>query len=241
TSSAGPPTSVFYHASNKALPTSVSPQMTMMAPLWGDWELRTTGDSTKMFIRAVNDTFYISVYNLAYKGTSGNIRATFQIVWSRLDSSVTYEYKSFDGSYQGMSAAQFIQNSVTIGLQDNLSVWGTTYLDRGTYNATSASSLYAQNLHNGLAVKFLRRMDNTVRIKSINTPPNDHYELTANNMSPSATAENLSNGAYYVYVTNTIKNLTTGVDVYSRTDSVFLTSGTSGSVTTATFIPNSCG
>jgi hypothetical protein len=215
---------------NAAFPNS-GLHAAVAAPLWGDWEFRTTGDSSKVFVRAVADSFYVSYYNLALKGTNGKIRATFQATFTDLDSSVTFHYRSFDGSIGAQSAAQIIQNKCTIGVQNSGGVYGTTYLDRGQYYATSNSSAYAQNLHNQLAVKFIRRQRNLLRVTAITSPASDHYELTSGSVTPAVTIQNLSDSDGWIMVQTVIRNVGTNTGLSSRLDSIFLNHGSSGTLT----------
>jgi hypothetical protein len=215
----------------------------MAAPLWGNMEFRTTGDSSKVFFRIVSDSVYISFYNLALAGTNGQIRATFQVVFCDQDSSVTFNYRSFDGSLNGVSAAQVLQNRITIGVQNNQAIYGVNYLDRGIYYAQSnAGPSYAQNLHNHLAVKFLRRVDNQVRVRSIATPPSWNYEYNTNSITPSAVVENLTLHKDTVVVNFHIYNLLTGSQVFDGIDTETIDNGGTTTFTSrTTYTPSACG
>jgi hypothetical protein len=111
----------------------------LVAPLWADWEFRTSGDSSKVFVRVTSDSFYVSWYNLGLKGTNGQVRATFQVAFSNSDSSITFTYKSFDGSFGGVSAAALIQSVATIGLTD-VNGDAAMYLHKGYYFATNPAT-----------------------------------------------------------------------------------------------------
>ena len=76
------------------------------AALWTDLEFRAFGDSSKVYYRMTTDTCYVSYYDAFLKGTNGKARATFQIVFCRTDSSVTYMYRSFDGDVCGTPAVK---------------------------------------------------------------------------------------------------------------------------------------
>jgi hypothetical protein len=195
-------------------------------PLWCDLELRTSGDSSKIYYRVTTDTCYVSFYNMFLRGANGRARATFQIVYIRPDSSVTFMYRSFDGGVDGESAAAMFQRLATVGVQDSANTYASVYLDRGVYYARSlSSSAYEQPLHNGLAVLFLRAPANIVRMNSINTPSSDHFEFSASSFSPKVTFENLGSTSRTIYISNTITNVTTGSVIYSRLDSAFVASG----------------
>ncbi|HJW28750.1 MAG TPA: hypothetical protein VJ508_05805, partial [Saprospiraceae bacterium] len=142
-----------------------------VAALWADMELRTTGDSSKIFYRLTPDTCYITYYNLALKGTYGKVRTTFQVAFVNSDSSVQINFRSFDGEFCGEPAAKIFQRLATIGCQaPNGQTW-TNYLDRGRYHAVSfGSSIYAQDLHDQLAVKFIRVPGNMIRIRAFANP-----------------------------------------------------------------------
>ncbi len=193
----------------------------IICPLWGDMEFRTTGDSSKVFYRMTTDSCYVTYYNLALKGTNGNVRATFQVVFCKLDSSITVNYKSFDGSSNAASAAEVLQNEVTIGVQNHQAIYATMYLDRGTYYAKTYGSLnYAKPLHNSLAVRFIRVIPDFVRIKSIDFPPTDRYEMISNSFQPKATVENWTDQDLWITVNYKVVDLTTGTGIYNRTDSI---------------------
>jgi hypothetical protein len=208
---------------NLPMPTDPSVgHVAMMCPMWGDLEFRTTGDSSKIFYRMTTDTCYVTYYNAFLKGTNGQCRVTFQAVFSRGDSSVQFNYRSFDGSFAGQSAALLFEKLCTIGVQNHQSVWGSTYLYNGDYYAKSYSSAtYAQDLHNNLAVKFLRvDQANFIRLNSIDWPPYDGYEMINNQMQPKVTFENMTSQDRKIYVINKVVDLSTGVPIYNRTDSV---------------------
>lgn len=193
----------------------------IVCPLWGDMEFRTTGDSSKVFYRMTTDSCYVTYYNLFLKGTAGAVRATFQVAFSKKDSSITINYKSFDGSFNAATAAFVFQNEATIGVQNYQAVYASMYLDRGTYYAKSyGSSLYAQPLHNGLAVKFIRVIPNFIHVKSIDFPPTDRYEMLNNSFQPKVTVENLTSQDHYITVNNKVADLSNGNIIYNRTDSI---------------------
>lgn len=211
---------------NTAIPTSASSLFRgFLAPLWGNMEFRHGGDSSKVMYRMnpAKDSFYVTYYNLFLNGTNGQVRATFQVVIAKPDSSVSFNYRSFDGSFAGVSAAAMFQRMATIGVQNLQGIWGTCYLDRGNYYAKSYSSqIYAKDLHAGLCVKFFPWVPNFVKLKSIDFPPYDGYEVSSQNFTPQATIENLKSQSRTVYYQNKIMNLVTGQQVYSRTDSFVL-------------------
>jgi hypothetical protein len=213
-------------ANNTTIPTGgTAPFRGFIAPLWGNMEFRHTGDSSKVFYRmnSAKDSFYVTYYNLFLNGTNGNVRATFQVIIAKADSSVSFNYRSFDGSYAGVAAAAMFQRMATIGVQNIQGVWGTCYLDRGNYLARSYSSqIYAKDLHTGLCVKFFPWVPNFIRMKTIDFPPNDGYEVSSQNFTPVVTIDNLKSQSRTVYFQNKIINLVTGAQVYSRTDSFVL-------------------
>lgn len=207
---------LFSGAKNSTLPNTSNGAS---FPLWSDLELRT--DTSKIYYRTVNDTCYVSFYNIGMKGTNGRIRATFQIVYSRLDSSITFQYRSFDGVIDGDSSERIFERSSTIGVQDSAGVDASMYLNRGAYYAGSfAGSQYEKPLHDGLAVKFFQESRNIIRIVSIDNPPNNNYELTSTTLSPSLTIENLSDTTRTAYVSYLVTNTITGAQVYIRNDSI---------------------
>ncbi|MEP7233821.1 MAG: hypothetical protein ABI778_00870, partial [Ignavibacteriota bacterium] len=207
---------------NQAMPAGfIDTFQAIVCPLWGDMEFRTAGDSTKVFYRMTTDSCYVTYYNLALKGTNGNVRATYQIVFAKADSSITFNYRSFDGSYNGTPAAQVFQNEVTIGVQNHQTIYATMYLDRGTYYAKSASSAaYAKPLHTSLAVKFIRVIPNLIQMKSIDVPANDRTEMTSNTLTPKVTVENFTSQDHFVVINIKIIDITTGSTFYNRTDSI---------------------
>lgn len=206
-------------AANAALPQSL---FSMLCPLWADLELRATGDSSKVFYRVTTDSCYVSFYNMALKGSNGRIRATFQIIFARSDSSITMQYRSFDGSIDGVSAASIFQRLATIGVQDTLGRNATNYLDRNAYYAFSRAanpSQYEANLHNGLAVKF-RRFKNYLTLKEIVSPPFDGYELPTSTFQPGIRIRNNTDSTRTISILNEVFNTVGGVKVYARTDTL---------------------
>ncbi|GEM_PF-4935877 len=199
---------------------SAALQKNLLAPLWADWEFRTTGDSTKVFVRVANDSFYVSYYNLALKGTNGLVRATFQVAFAGADSTITFAYKSFDGSFNGVSAAALIQQVATIGLTDGGNGFGVMYLHKGYYFATNPNPNYNQPLHNHLCIKFWRMPNEAFLISSVTMPPNDRYELTTTQLTPQCKIQNVCDTAILVFVQTTITNLTTSTTIYNKYDSI---------------------
>lgn len=193
----------------------------IVCPLWADMEFRTAGDSSKVFYRMTTDSCFVTYYNLSLKGTNGQVRATFQVAFCRTDSSITFHYRSFDGSFNGTPAATVFQNEATIGVQNSQTIYASMYLDRGTYYAQSYSlPQYAQPLHTSLAVKFIRVIPNNIRTKSIDFPPTDRYEMLSNLFRPQATLENWTTQDRIVTVNYKVTNLVTKQTIYSRTDSL---------------------
>ena len=218
-------------AANQQLPI-IGNGADLVAPLWADWELIPSGaNRTNIYVRPVSpDSFYVSFYNLGLKGTSGQIRATFQTVFCRADTSITFEYKSFDGVLNGIPAAQIIQQVATIGLMHRFLDLGVTYLNKGYYYATSTTG-HAQNLHNSLAVKFLRQNNDAFQIDNITFPPYDRYELTSNTIVPTCTVENPSDSTTRIFVNTNMTNLTTGVVFYAKHDSIDIGAQNNGTYT----------
>ncbi len=196
----------------------------LVAPLWSDWELLTSGSNqTKIYVRPALDTFYVAYYNLGLKGTNGQVRATFEVAFNPFDSSITFEYKSFDGSWNGVPAASIIQRVATIGMSSSGSLMGATYLHRGYYNATSANPSYALNLHAGLAVRFVHLLKEAFLISSIEAPPKEHYELGASGATfqPSCKILNYADTSVELYLRTTITNVATGAVWAIRNDSLY--------------------
>lgn len=195
----------------------------LVAALWTDWELLSSASQnpTKVYVRPAPDTYLITYYNLGLKGTNGGIRATFQIAANHIDSTITFYYRSFDGSYNGVPAATIIQNVATIGCSDATNSMGATYLHRGYYNATNPNPTYAKNLHNGLAVKFLHRINDAFVLTSITMPPKDHYEIEAASSAfqPSCTIANYSDSTINYSVRLAIVDVSTGSTIYTKIDS----------------------
>src|SRR5688572_3993476 len=195
---------------------------TMLCPLWTDLELRTAGDSSKIFYRMTSDSCIMSFYNMGLKGSNGRIRATFQVVFATADSSITVHYKSFDGTYDGETAAAIFQRLATIGVQDTLGRYATNYLDRNTYYANSRAStpaLYELNLHNSLAVKFRRFTTNFFTIKYISIPGSEGFEMPSGPWQPGVRVMNHTDTEQVIYIVNEIFNTVTGAKAYSRVDS----------------------
>lgn len=201
---------------NSDLPTS---PIGASFPLWSDLELR--NDTSKIYYRTVSDSCYVSFYNMGMKGTNGRIRATFQIVYARPDSSITFHYRSFDGVIDGDSAERIFERSTTIGIEDSITSYSSMYLDRGFYHTRSFSgSQYEKPFHDGLAVKFMQVPKNSVRVVTIDNPTHNHYEFTNTTLTPSFTLQNFSDTLRKVYVSYLVINTITGAQVYIRNDSV---------------------
>jgi hypothetical protein len=203
---------------NLALPSSFVSE-DLIAPLWADWELRTTGDSSKVFVRVTSDSFYVSFYNLALKGTNGQVRATFQVVFSASDSSITFTYRSFDGSFAGVPAAQLIQQIATIGVADR-SGDAAMYLHKGYYFASNPIAKYNQSLHNHLVIRFLKMGADAFLISNISVPSNDRYEFGSDQFFPQCKILNISDSTIKVFVNTVITNVGTGVPLYNKSDSI---------------------
>lgn len=204
------------------------------AALWSDLEFRSYGDSSNVYYRMTADTCYVSYYNAFLKGTNGKARATFQIVFCRTDSSVTFMYKSFDGDVCGSPAAKLFQDAVTISCSGYLGTFATNYLHKGTYYARTYGSIqYAKDLHNGLAVRFMRYPKNLCRAITVSDPPSDGYETTMNPFIPKVKVENLTDTTRRIVVKNVLMNLTTGINIYSRTDSMNVDPGTITEISTS--------
>lgn len=213
----------------------------LFAPLWADWELRTSGDSSKIFYRVVQDTTYVSFYNMGLRGTNGQVRATFQAVFTK-DTAVTYHYRSFSGSWAGLTAAQLIQRVSTIGMQNETRTTGSVYLHKGQYFAhSSGSQLYAKDLHDGLAVRFRTVPGNLTRMQSLSAPSADRVELTQALFTPSGRAANLVDDEVMIYIKTQVVNLATGVTVINNEDSVLVFNRQQGSLTEKTFQGLPCG
>jgi hypothetical protein len=214
----------------------------LVAPLWADWELRSTGDSSKVYVHvAAPDSFYVSYYNLGLKGTNGKVRATFQVLFCAADSSITFRYKSFDGSWNGVPAAALIQRTATIGLfeyYDNLAV---LYLHKGNYFATGSTTAYNQPLQNGLAVRFFHTTQEAFEITTVTMPPNDRYENSTNIIAPACRILNTCDSTIKVFVQTTIANVTSGTNVYSRSDSIIVENRVTQTYTAPQFTNLTCG
>lgn len=198
----------------------VNPVKGAVAALWTDMELRTTGDSSKVFYRVSTDSFYVTYYNLALKGTNGKVRVTLQVSFSAADSTVQINYRNFEGDMCGEPAAKIFQRLASIGCQSpNGQTW-TNYLDRGLYFARSySSSIYAQDLHDQLAIKYIRVPNNMVRVRSFANPASDRYETSVAQFTPQVKIDNLYTDSLRVKVRNRITNLATGSVIYDRIDS----------------------
>ncbi len=208
---------------NVAMPSTLIGK-DLVAPLWADWELRTAGDSTKIFVRCANDSFYVSFYNLGLKGTNGRVRATFQAAFSTTDSSITFNYRSFDGSWQGVPATELIQQVSTIGLTD----WSgdaAMYLHKGYYFANSPTPKYDLSLHNGLSIRFLRMVNDAFLVPNVTMPPNDRYELGTTQFTPQCEILNISDSQIRIFVNTVITDLSDNRPFYNAYDSLDVTQG----------------
>jgi hypothetical protein len=179
--------------SNTAFPNTQ--EKSVLAPLWSDTELSqfnsTTGlpddfgrvywrrDATgnKVIIYAVNMSMIgqknIPIINQVQNVTRREIRANFQVVLDRSDSTVQFNYITFPGNYKDQiqqivnipSNAMFRSNA-TIGIQSHDGEY-TNYL----YNADFQGSVYvngssAGTPHPNLAIQF-KQWRNIVRVVSV--------------------------------------------------------------------------
>lgn len=131
--------SPFSNVPNTARPNDI------VAPLMSDLDFSAApgGDSARCFYRtnATLDTCIISYINLRWWNVSAS-RCTFQIILSKPDSSITFQYKRIVGApYQGWSP---INN--TTGIENITGTVGLSYLN-GLLPSHNA-------LHETLAVKF---------------------------------------------------------------------------------------
>jgi hypothetical protein len=208
----------------------------LVAPLWADWEMlsSTNANPTKIYVRPAPDSYLISYYNLGLKGTNGAIRATFQVVANAIDSSIVFQYRSFDGTYNGVPAATIIQNTATIGLSNSPSSMGITYLHRGAYNATNPIAANAKSLHNSLAVKFFHRPDDAFVLTNITVPLTDHSELDATSSSfrPACSVANPTDSTINFSVHLSMVDVNTGNTIYTKVDT-FVASANSTTTYTA--------
>src|SRR5207249_4272496 len=60
---------------------------------------------------------------------------------------------------------------------------------------------------------------NLIRVRSIDTPPYDGYEYCSNTFQPTYTVENMTNVDRFVVIKGVLTDLTTGTQIYARTDS----------------------
>lgn len=231
----------WHKTNNQPMPiVNLIDTFTILAPLWADWELRTTGDSTKIFYRVTADSFYVTYYNLALKGTEGQIRATFQVTVSK-DTTISYHYRSFDGVYAGLTAEQIIQRTATIAYQAK-GYLGINYLNKGHYYAISAgSSMYAKDLHDGLAIRMFRMKNHLVNARTITFPTAERQELPVNNFTFAGAGANWQPGDYMVYYDFAVKNLSTNTTITTKADSMMTYEGFSSFYEGPTYQGLPCG
>ena len=222
---------------NGCMPNGSMPKA-IAAFLMTDGEMvRTNFDSSKAFYRTnlSNDSFYLTFYNYYHKsgGSTNNtihkFRADIQIVITRQDSSVTFQYRKFYGvvtiGLTAYSAENIFRigcmpnpcgsNAGVIAIQSDNQIGGTSYMCGTQF--TSAGNV--ADLHSGLAVKF-RRWTNICQVDTIVYPPRNFEMLIGDSLIPIATYGNVSPKVQTFYTVFRIRNARTGLIVYQARDSV---------------------
>jgi len=123
----------------------------ILAPLMTDLNFNTGTPSCWYWTNSAADTFIVEFDSVQFWSTNG--LSSFQIILSRRDSSITFQYRIIDGEPYG---GWLSSNSNTVGIENCIGNIGLQYLKDG---------LPLQNqLHNSLAIKFFRPNNSTYEI-----------------------------------------------------------------------------
>ncbi len=121
---------------------SVSRPNNIIAPLMSDLDFSTGTPSCWYWTNAL-DTFIVEFDSVQFWSSVG--LNNFQIIFSKRDSAITFQYLKVSGApYGGWNAL----NSNSVGIENNIGNVGLTYLKDGL----PAS----HNLHDSLAIRFIR-------------------------------------------------------------------------------------
>ncbi len=216
----------------------------IIAALWADLDMRHGGprDTSLVYWRTSPslDTFMVNYYNFRMRpgppnqspvgwGGQGSDKIfcqKFQIVLANTDSSIQINYGGFRGSINGfppvLAYALFEGNSA-IGLVNESSNQATSVLygprgpgsrwDAVNANCRTCNKEWSQSKQ--WAIKF-KRWHDIVRAVSVKYPPRNYEICLGTSVTPDAVFKNVDSLAHTFKVRFAIRNLVTGIAVYSR-------------------------
>ncbi len=219
----------------------------IIAALWADLDMRHGGprDTSIVYFRTSTslDTFMVNYYNMRMRpgppnsspvgwsnpGSDKIFCKKFQIVLANTDSSIQINYGGFQGSINGfppvLAYALFEGNSA-IGLVNENGTQATSVLygPRGpsrwdAVNTTCRTCNKEWSQTKQWAIKF-KRWHDIVRAISVNYPPRNYEICLGTSVTPDATFKNVDSEAHTFKVRFAIRNLVTGIAVYSRVASL---------------------
>src|SRR5581483_6931243 len=217
----------------------------IVAALWADLDMRHGGphDTSIVYFRTSTslDTFFVNYYNFRLRPGGYNSAAPpsgwtspgadkifckkFQIVLANTDSSIQVNYGGFTGSVNGfpptLSYALFEGNS-SIGLvnEDGTQATSVLYGKRGpgrwdAINPTCRTCNKEWSQTKQWAIKF-KRWHNIVRAVQVDYPPRNYEICLGTSVTPKAQFKNVDVATQTFKVRFAIRNVVTGIAVYSR-------------------------
>jgi|GEM_PF-1813165 len=217
----------------------------IVAALWADLDFRHGGprDTSLVYFRTSTslDTFMVNYYNVRMRPGPPNLPPLqgwtapgadrifckkFQIVLANTDSSIQVNYGGFSGSVNGFPptlAYALFEGNVAIGLVNETGAQSTSVLygPRGAssrwdaVNATCRTCNKEWSQSKQWAIKF-KRWHNIVRAIAVTYPPRNYEICLGTSVTPKATFKNVDSAAHTFKVRFAIRNLVTGIAVYSR-------------------------
>ncbi len=217
----------------------------IIAALWADLDLRHGGprDTSLVYFRTSTslDTFMVNYYNIRLRNGSPNpapgpgwgaqgadklFCKKMQIVLANTDSTIQINYGGFTGSINGFPpvlAYNAFEHDVAIGLVNETSTQSTSVLwgpggsparwDAVNPNCRTCNKEWSQQKQ--WAIKF-KRWHDIVRALTVKYPPRNYEICLGTSMTPEATFKNVDSLAHTFKVRFAIRNVVTGIAVYSR-------------------------
>ena len=192
------------------------------------------------------DTFMVNYYNMRLRNSSPNIAPIygwgakgadrlfcrkFQIVLANTDSSIQVNYGGFNGSINGFPpilAYAMFENDCAIGLvsppdpvTNTIQATSVLYGPRGSsarwdaVNPTCRTCNKEWSQSKQWAIKF-KRWHDIVRAIAVKYPPRNYEICLGTSVTPAATFKNVDSLAHTFKVRFAIRNVVTGIAVYSR-------------------------
>jgi len=224
--------------------TAINAPHAIIAALWADLDMAhgaSPDDTSLVYFRtsASLDTFMVNYYNFRLRPASPNTSPygwsgkgadkifcrKFQIVLANTDSSIQINYGGFLGSINGFPpvlAYQLFEENAAIGLvsEDGMKSTSVMYGPRypGNWDAVNTTCRTCNkdwSQSKQWAIKF-KRWHDIVRAISVNYPPRNYEICLGTSVTPDATFQNVDSEAHNFKVRFAIRNLVTGIAVYSR-------------------------